>query len=244
MSWAMTAGFQPPTSRIGRGTSSAAWCRSSWRRGWGPLGRPCWNVSISMNFPRNHETMGKEWERYGIVCWVRITKQDMTGETEGTTGRGKGTCQGNGANIDSLHFRDLDSGFMLMTARHWEPSSLFGPDGWRPWFPQSCSWASSNGDHGRCQELNIGVSLSLWRALQEERLDDCRRLLQDKVGMVGMVGTVGRPGITGMGWSQEGSSVHDVRTRFGKRNHLEEIWSLGGFDMGCFWWSWHILTVK
>eukprot|EP00435_Cladocopium_sp_Y103_P001161 s3383_g1.t1 len=30
------------------------------------------------------------------------------------------------------------------------------------------------------QELNIGVSLSLWRALQEERLDDCRRLLQDK----------------------------------------------------------------
>jgi hypothetical protein len=42
----------------------------------------------------------------------------MTGETEGTTGRGKGTCQGNGANIDSLHFRDLDSGFMLMTARH------------------------------------------------------------------------------------------------------------------------------
>lgn len=30
------------------------------------------------------------------------------------------------------------------------------------------------------EELNIGVSLSLWRALQEERLDDCRRLLQDK----------------------------------------------------------------
>ena len=42
-----------------------------------------------------------------------------------------------------------------------------------------------------------------------------------------------------LGWddpkiSQEGSSVHDVRTRFGKMNHLEEIWSLGGFDMGCF----------
>ena len=31
------------------------------------------------------------------------------------------------------------------------------------------------------QELNIGVSLSLWRALQDERLDDCRRLLQEKV---------------------------------------------------------------
>lgn len=30
------------------------------------------------------------------------------------------------------------------------------------------------------EELNIGVSLSLWRALQEERLDECRRLLQDK----------------------------------------------------------------
>eukprot|EP00438_Fugacium_kawagutii_P024580 Skav223360 [mRNA] locus=scaffold200:546756:551706:+ [translate_table: standard] len=34
--------------------------------------------------------------------------------------------------------------------------------------------------HSPAQELNIGVSLSLWRALQEERLDDCRRLLQDK----------------------------------------------------------------
>lgn len=30
------------------------------------------------------------------------------------------------------------------------------------------------------EELNIGVSLSLWRALREERLADCRRLLQEK----------------------------------------------------------------
>ncbi|CAJ1357209.1 unnamed protein product [Effrenium voratum] len=30
------------------------------------------------------------------------------------------------------------------------------------------------------EDLNIGVSLSLWRALRDERLDDCRRLLQDK----------------------------------------------------------------
>ncbi|CAK9024316.1 Ankyrin repeat domain-containing protein 46 [Durusdinium trenchii] len=34
--------------------------------------------------------------------------------------------------------------------------------------------------HVFLEELNIGVSLSLWRALQEQRLDDCRRLLQDK----------------------------------------------------------------
>lgn len=33
------------------------------------------------------------------------------------------------------------------------------------------------------EELNIGVSLSLWRALQEERLDECRRLLQDKASI-------------------------------------------------------------
>lgn len=43
--------------------------------------------------------------------------------------------------------------------------------------PRNCGF---NGAHLTPEELNIGVSLSLWRALQEERLDECRRLLQDK----------------------------------------------------------------
>ena len=42
---------------------------------------------------------------------------------------------------------------------------------------QNCQLSLASAPH---QELNIGVSLSLWRALQEDRLDDCRRLLQEK----------------------------------------------------------------